>query len=170
MIRYSRSSLYIIVVIVCAASSAVTAPFASAQSQAAQVQKDEVPEKPSHVQPADVSGDWQVSWQGRLGAEDCLLHLQQDGTKLTGTLKTLHGVSSLSGTVEDKRISFEAAFQGPRPFTTRFTGTANGGKIEGVSQAVGVGSGGAYLGHAGELVQPDHPWTAMRVANPPAKN
>jgi hypothetical protein len=146
--------------------------FASAaQTQPAQTQKDAAPEKPAHAQPVDISGDWQVSWQGRMGAEECVLHLRQDGTKLTGTLKSLHGLSSLSGTVDDdkKQISFDVKFEGPHPFTTRFTGTVNDGKIEGTSQAIGVGGSGAYLGHAGEIVQPEHPWTAAHIANQPAR-
>jgi hypothetical protein len=121
----------------------------------------------SRTVPADVSGKWQVSWQGRVGTEQCTLQLQQDGIKLTGTLQDQRGLSPLSGTVDDKQISFEVQFQGPRPFTTRFKGTVDSGKIEGTSQAIGVGGSGAYLGHAGEVVQPEHPWTAKRIANSP---
>lgn len=126
-------------------------------------------------QVANVGGDWQVVWTGRLGAEQCVLHLQQDGTKLTGTLKDLRGLSSLSGSIDEKQISFDVEFKGKYPFTTRFTGTVDAGKrdvkadnvkagitkIEGTSQALGSG---AYLGHAGEVTQPDHPWTATRIA------
>ncbi|MGB6384169.1 MAG: hypothetical protein WBD25_22145 [Terriglobales bacterium] len=172
----ARSRFSACFVLFCAANFFVTISASAAQPQAALTQKDLAPEKPSHAQSADVSGDWQVSWQGRLGAEECLLHLQQDGTKLTGTLKSLHGLSSLSGTVDSetvndagKRISFDVKFEGPHPFTTRFTGTANDGKIEGTSQAISVGGSGAYLGHAGEIAQPEHPWTAVRVVNQFAK-
>ncbi|HEY6301659.1 MAG TPA: hypothetical protein VIX14_01220 [Terriglobales bacterium] len=122
---------------------------------------------PSHDQGADVSGDWQVSWRGRLGTEPGTLHLQQDGTRLSGTFKDVHGLSPLLGTVDQNQISFDVQFQGPHPFTTRFTGNANGNKIEGISEAIGVAGGGAYLGHGGEIVHPEHPWTAHRVANPP---
>jgi hypothetical protein len=117
--------------------------------------------------PADVSGKWQVSWQGRLGTEQCTLQIQQDRANLTGTLQDQRGLSPLSGTVDDKQISFEVTFQGPRPFTTQFKGAVDGAKIEGTSQAVGVAGSGAYLGHAGEVVQPEHPWTAKRIATPP---
>lgn len=114
----------------------------------------------------DVSGKWQVSWQGRLGTEQCTLQLQQDSSnKLQGTLQDQRGPSSLRGAVEGKKISFDVQFQGPRPFTTRFTGTVEADKIEGTSQAIGVGGAGAYLGHGGEVAQPEHPWTAKRVAN-----
>jgi hypothetical protein len=143
-------------------------------------QKNAASDKPSETQPADVAGDWQMSWTGRLGTEDCAVHIKQDGAKLSGTFQDVHGLSTLTGTVEAKQVSFDVQFGGPRPFTTRFTGTADGGKIEGTSQAVGVGGSGAFLGHAGEVVHPEHPWTAQRVTNtagetasnpnPPAKN
>jgi hypothetical protein len=119
---------------------------------------------------ADVSGDWQVSWQVRMGTDVGTLHLQQDGKKLTGTFKDLHGLSPVSGTIDENRLSFEVQFQGKYPFTTKFTGTANGGKIEGTSQAINVNDGaGAYLGHGGEIVHPEHPWTATRASQPSSK-
>jgi hypothetical protein len=124
----------------------------------------------STAKPADVSGKWQVSWQGRLGTEQCALQLQRDSSnKLSGTLQDQRGSSSLSGMIDGKKISFEVQFQGPRPFTARFTGTVDSDRIEGTSQAIGVGGAGAYLGHAGEVVQPEHPWIAKRVANWPVQ-
>jgi hypothetical protein len=159
-----------------ACSIAASLPSATAQT----------PENssPSAAKPVDVSGRWQVAWRGRLGTEQCTLQLQQDSSnKLKGTLQDLHGTSPLSGTIDGKKVVFEVTIQGPHPFTTRFTGTADADKIEGTSQAVGVGGAGAFLGHGGEIVQPEHPWTAKRAAdqpvqaaepgtnpNPPAKN
>jgi len=149
---------------------ATTSPFATGQAQAGQtpgqIQKDPGPDNKSHVQPAQVAGVWRASWTGRLGVEECVLRLQQDGTKLTGTFQDLRGVMQLSGTVDEKNISFEVQFRGPRPFTTRFTGTANGDKIDGTSQAINV-EGGAFLGHPGEVVNPEQKWTAKRVADQP---
>jgi len=119
----------------------------------------------------DVSGKWQVAWQGRLGTEQCTLQLQQDSSnKLKGTLQDLHGISSLSGTIDGKKVVFEVTIQGSHPFTTRFTGTVDADKIEGTSQAIGVGGVGAFLGHGGEVVQPEHPWTAKRVTDQPAQS
>lgn len=124
------------------------------------------------TKPQDVSGTWQVSWQGRLGTEQGTLQLQQDGKNITGTFQDVHGLSSLSGTIEGKQISYEVQFQGARPFTTRFTGTLDktgeDAKIVGSSQAIGVGATGAYMGHAGEVVQPEHPWSAKRAPTQPA--
>ena len=119
------------------------------------------------AKPMDVGGKWQATWQGRLGSEPCTIELQQDSNKLKGTLQDQRGLSPLSGTVDGKKITFDVQFGGPRPFTVRFTGNVDADKIEGTSQAVGVGGGGAYLGHGGEVVQPEHPWTAKRVANQP---
>lgn len=126
----------------------------------------QTPPTSTTANPADVSGKWQVSWQGRLGTEQCTLQFEQAGTKLSGTFQDQRGLSPLAGTVDDKQVSFEVQFHGPRPFTTKFKGTLDSGKIEGTSQAIGVGGSGAYLGHGGEIVQPEHPWTAKRIATP----
>lgn len=126
----------------------------------------------SSVTPADVAGKWEMSWTGRLGTEKCTLELQQDSTKVKGTFRDLRGDSSLSGTIEGNKLSFDVEFKGPRPFTTRFAGSIDSDKITGTSRAVGAGSSGAYLGHAGEIVQPEHPWAATRAKdrpNPPAE-
>jgi hypothetical protein len=119
------------------------------------------------AEPMNVAGKWEMSWTGRLGTEKCTLELQQDTTKVKGTFQDLRGNSSLSGTIDGNKISFEVEFKGPKPFTTRFTGNIADGKITGTSQAVGVGGSGAYLGHAGEIVQPEHPWTATRAKDQP---
>jgi hypothetical protein len=147
----------------------VTLSFAGRQAQTAptngEAQKDLLSDKTAHVPATEVAGSWQVSWQGRLGTEEGVLHLQREGAKLTGTFEDLHGSSPLTGTMDEKTISFDVKFKGTRPFTTRFTGTADGEKITGTSQAVGVEGGGAFLGHPGEIVHPEHPWTAKRVPN-----
>jgi hypothetical protein len=116
----------------------------------------------SQTKPANVSGKWEMSWQGRMGTEKCTLDLQQDANKLKGTFQDQRGPSQLTGTIDGKTITFEVKFQGARPFTTKFTGTVDNEKIEGKSQAMGVGGSGAFLGHGGEVQQPEHPWTANR--------
>ncbi|MGA2388545.1 MAG: hypothetical protein ABSF97_06270 [Candidatus Sulfotelmatobacter sp.] len=122
------------------------------------------------LQTPDVSGKWQVAWQGRLGTEECAIDLhRKSSNKLEGHLQDQRGVSPLSGTIEGKKITFDVQFGGPRPFTTRFTGTVDGDSIEGTSQAINVQGGGAYLGHGGEIVQPEHPWTAKRATSQPVQ-
>jgi hypothetical protein len=133
---------------------ALALPFCFAQASGSNAAKA--------AEPANVSGKWQMSWTGRLGTEKCALDLQQDSAKLKGTFQDQRGSSTLSGSVDGNKISFDVEFKGPKPFTTRFTGTADGEKITGTSQAMGIGGSGAYLGHAGEIVQPEHPWSATR--------
>jgi hypothetical protein len=116
---------------------------------------------------AKVNGKWQMSWTGRLGTEKCSFDLQQDSAKLKGTFQDQRGSSTLTGSIDGNKISFEVEFKGPKPFTTKFTGTVDGDKITGTSQAVGIGGSGAYLGHAGEIVQPEHPWSATRGVDQP---
>ena len=172
MIR--RLYLGVRLVFICAAVFSAITVVASGQSVADGSQKDAVQQKETSdakpsAQPTDISGNWLVSWEVRMGTNPGTLHLQQNGGRLTGTFKDLHGISSISGTIDEDRITFDVAFQGKYPFTIRFTGKAGSGKIVGSSQAVGVkDEAGAFLGHGGEIVHPDHPWTATRVtADPP---
>ena len=115
---------------------------------------------------ANVSGKWQVAWTGRLGTENAVLDLHQRGSVLSGTFHDLHGDSILSGMVEKSAISFDVQFQGTRPFTISFSGTVEEDAMKGSSKAKGMT---AYMGHGGEVVQPDRPWTAKRVSDDGAK-
>jgi len=117
---------------------------------------------------ADVAGTWQISWQVRLGTAHATVQLTQDGSKLSGTFEQMGVSSNLSGSIQGKNVSFDVQFPGPRPFTMEFAGTVDGEKISGKSFAKGVEGAGAYLGHGGEVVKPDHPWTASRP--PKAQN
>jgi hypothetical protein len=125
---------------------------------------------PKVTPPANVAGKWQVSWTGRLGTEKGVLTLKQEGQKVSGTFDDLHGSSPLEGKVDGNKVTYDVQFAGKRPYTIDFTGTVNGDKIDGTSQAKNVGGNGAYLGHGGEVVQPERPWSATRIVDPPAKS
>lgn len=111
---------------------------------------------------ANINGKWHGSWQGRMGALPITLDLQQHGTKLTGELIRRSDTSPVTGSIIGNAISFTINFAGPKPYTILFKGTIEGDSIKGTSQAQNVGGNGAYLGHGGEIVQPDRPWTATR--------
>lgn len=113
--------------------------------------------------PANVQGKWQASWTGRLGSQSVVLVLKQRGTKLTGKVLRVSGATPLTGTIDGNDISLLVNFSGPKPYTILFKGSVEGDSIKGTSQAQNVGSRGAYMGHGGEIVQPDRPWTATRV-------
>jgi hypothetical protein len=157
--RHLFASVFLL--LACIAFSSL--PVAAAQTAA---QTRENASGSAAAKPMDVAGKWQVAWQGRLGTEPCTIQLQQDSNKLKGTLQDQRGLSPLSGTVDGKKVTFDVQFGGPRPFTVRFSGNADADRIEGTSQA--VGGGGAYLGHGGEVVQPEHPWTAKRASDQPS--
>jgi hypothetical protein len=122
---------------------------------------------PAEDRVLNVSGKWQVSWQARLGTEQATIELEQDGSKLRGTFHDLHHSCPVSGTIEGSTISLDVQFDEARPYTIAFKGTVNGDSISGTSRAQNIG-GKAYLGHGGEIVQPEHPWTATRPADPPS--
>jgi hypothetical protein len=115
-------------------------------------------------QPANVAGKWQMSWQGRDGAKQATLQLQQDGSKLTGTLNGDRGSTPITGSINGNTISFSTQGQGRRNFTMVYTGSVDGDKISGNFQlqggqgGEGSASGGGHHGGG----QQNHSWTATR--------
>ncbi len=80
-------------------------------------------DSPVADQTPNLAGNWQMSWQARLGTEQATILLKQDGARLSGTFRDAHHSSSLTGTIEGKNVSFEVEFQGARPYTIAFNGT-----------------------------------------------
>ena len=110
------------------------------------------------AQPAKVAGSWQLSWQGRRGAQQGTLDLQQDGSKLTGTFQGPRGSSPLSGNVQGNQISFTVQMGGERRnFSMAFTGNVDGDKMSG---SITGGLGGHGGGQDGE--HENHSWSATR--------
>jgi hypothetical protein len=113
-------------------------------------------------QPASVGGKWQMSWQGRGGAKQGTLQLEQDGSKLTGTFESDRGSLAVSGTVSGNNISFSTQSQEHHDFTMVYTGTVEGDKISGTFQPQGGQSGKGGGRHGGG--QQNRSWTATRQA------
>jgi len=121
-------------------------------------------------QPANVAGKWTMSWQGRDGAKQGALQLQQDGSKLTGTMDGERGSVPLTGTVNGNNISFSTQSQGRRTFTMVYSGTIDGDKMTGTSQPQGGQGGQGGMGGGGHHGggQQNHSWTATRQAGNPS--
>jgi hypothetical protein len=117
----------------------------------------------------NVNGKWQGSWEVRLGTARPIIEFQQDGEEITGTFQEKGKSSPLTGTLRGKDIYFEVQFASARPYTIAFTGSVDGEKMSGTSQAKDVGPSGAYLGHGGEVQQPQHPWQAVRQSEQPSQ-
>lgn len=122
-------------------------------------------------EPANVAGNWQLSWQGRQGSRQGTLAIQQNGTKLTGTMQGQRGSAPLTGTVKGNTVSLKVEIQGERrSFTLAFTGTVDGDKMTGTFQPQGGRGGRRGMGGGSENGQDNHTWTASRQqgnASPP---
>jgi hypothetical protein len=120
-----------------------------------------LPAQESHSnnpQPSNISGAWQLSWQGRDGSQQSTIQIQQDGSKLSGTFQGPRGSSHLTGSVSGNNVSFGVQMQGRHTITLAFTGTIDGDKMQGTFQP--QGGGGGHEGRRGG--QSDHSWSAVR--------
>lgn len=114
---------------------------------------------------AKIAGAWQISWQARLGAEKGTVNFQQDDTQLTGSFHGQLGSPQVSGKVDGKSVSFRFEFIGKYPFTLVFKGVADGDKMRGHFDVLGVAGG---YDAQGENAHPtDYSWAATRVSDPP---
>ena len=107
-------------------------------------------------------GQWQFSWQGRIGTEQAMLSLQPSGQLLNGSYRSARGSVPLSGSVHDHEVSFVVNFSGPPPYRVEFSGTLHGNRIAGQAQPQDV-NGRAFAGHGGEVSPDYYSWTALRV-------
>lgn len=109
---------------------------------------------------ANVAGTWQMNWQGRQGEQQGTMTIEQNGTKLTGTMQGQRGSLPLSGTVQGNSVSFNLQLQGKRrSMTLAFTGNVDGNKMNGTVQAQGGGRrGGGSEGN-------NHNWSATRKSS-----
>ena len=120
--------------------------------------------KTAPIKPPKMAGKWRISWDVRLGTVRGILDLKQTAHGVSGTFEEYGKSYPVSGTIQGKNITFEIPFDGPRPYTIEFTGTVEGDKIAGTSQLKGGAVG--FLGHAGEVDEPQRPWTATRGLTP----
>ena len=96
-------------------------------------------------QAAKVAGAWEMSMQGPQGPVTQTLTIQQDGNKITGTLKGMRGDSPLDGTLDGNNITFSVKRTTPNGDVTQtYTGTVSGDSISGTVK----------------MGQNDRPWTA----------
>jgi hypothetical protein len=111
---------------------------------------------------AGLAGQWQLSWQGRIGTEQATLLLQPAGDTLSGSFRNTRGSAALSGSVHGPKLSFTVEFPGPPAYRIVFSGVAQGSQIRGEAQPQDV-DGHAFAGHGGEIARDYYSWTATRA-------
>jgi hypothetical protein len=113
-----------------------------------------------------VAGNWQMSWQGRQGTQQGTLQLQQDGSKLTGTLEGPRGSAPITGNLDGNNVSFQAELKGRRgSITLAFTGTLDGDKMNGTFQPQGGHGGRGRRGQGEGGGQQSRTWSATRQSS-----
>jgi hypothetical protein len=111
---------------------------------------------------AGLAGQWQLSWQGRIGTEQATLLLQPTGAALSGSFRNARGSVALAGSVHGPKLSFAVDFPGPPAYRIVFSGVAQGNQIRGEAQPQDV-NGRAFAGHGGEIARDYYSWSATRV-------
>ncbi|MGH9717910.1 MAG: hypothetical protein ACRD4R_14460 [Candidatus Acidiferrales bacterium] len=91
------------------------------------------------AQNAKVAGTWELSSPGRNGTvRTSTLTLQQDGAKLSGTMKTQRGSNPLTGTVSGNNVAFSVSITTPNgALKLDYTGTADGDAMKGTLSVMG---------------------------------
>jgi hypothetical protein len=117
-------------------------------------------DQPSTPKPVKVGGKWRIAWDVRFGTVRGILVLKQHADQVTGTFEEYGKTYSLTGNLQGQAITFDVPFGGPIPYTIEFKGTAEREKMTGTSGL--KGGGHVFLGHAGEVQEPDRPWTATK--------
>ncbi len=112
--------------------------------------------------PAKVGGKWQIAWDVRMGTIHGVLTFKQHADQVTGTFyeELNKQTYSLSGNIQGKDITFDIPFPSSRPYTIEFKGTIDHKKMSGTSKMKGGGQ--VYLGHAGEVEDPQRSWLAIK--------
>jgi hypothetical protein len=114
---------------------------------------------------AVVAGNWQFSWEARMGTESGTLQLEQNDSKLSGSYKGHINAPRVTGTVEGNQVNLSLEFARAHPFTIIFTGKVDGDKMSGKFEIEGMKNG--YDSH-GENVRPsNYSWKATRISGQP---
>lgn len=115
----------------------------------------------SPVAAQDMTGTWEITSEGRRGAQTMTLELVQDGSELTGTITMRMGgrrgggggggggmreIEITDGEIDGASFSFTMAIDmGGNSFSQHFSGTMDGDEISGTIEG-GRGGGRPFTG------------------------
>lgn len=86
------------------------------------------------IEASNLSGIWQVSFNGKRGGRQATMQLKEDGTKLSGSFQGERGSAPLKGTLNGNQVSFTVKM--PRR-TLSFSGSVEGDKMSGTTEQGG---------------------------------
>ena len=83
----------------------------------------------------DVSGEWDLTSEGRQGPQTQTIKIEQDGEKITVTMEGRMGEMTGEGTIKDNKIEWKITRETQRgEFTMTYTGTVDGNTMSGEMQ------------------------------------
>lgn len=87
----------------------------------------------------DVSGEWEITSEGRQGPQTQTITIEQDGEKITVTMEGRMGEMTGEGTIKDNKIEWKITrTMRDMEMTTTYTGTVEGNTMSGKSE-MGMG-------------------------------
>ena len=94
---------------------------------------------------ANVAGNWEMTFQGRQGAVNQTMTIEQDGSKIKGTIKGQRGDAPLEGSVKGNDVSFSVKRTTPRgEMVLQYKGTVDGDSMKGTFEAGGGNFSGEW--------------------------
>ncbi|MFC2160118.1 hypothetical protein ACFLRX_00535 [Acidobacteriota bacterium] len=83
----------------------------------------------------DVSGEWEITSEGRQGTQTQTFTIEQDGEKITVTMEGRQGEVTAEGTIKDNAIEWKVTRETPRgEMTTTYKGTVDGDSMSGTME------------------------------------
>jgi len=116
--------------------------------------------KTEKLRTVKVGGKWRIAWDVRFGTVRGILEFRQHADQVIGTFEEYGKTYPLTGTLQGQAITFDVPFGGPVPYTVEFKGTVDRKRMTGTSGL--KGGGHVFLGHAGEVQEPERPWKATK--------
>lgn len=79
-----------------------------------------------------VDGDWKVTMNSPMGAQEATLTLETDGDSLSGKLAGAQGTQEFEGgTLDGNSLAWKVSLTQPMPMTLEFSATVDGDSISG---------------------------------------
>lgn len=87
-------------------------------------------------EPAKVAGAWELTAENPRGTNTQTMTIEQDGSKIKGTLKGTRGERAFEGTISGDKIAFTVKIETQNgTFSIEYSGTVTGDSMSGTSHS-----------------------------------